>query len=356
MTSRQRITAAFQHQPPDRTPIFEYVLLSPLADAFLGRTYTADPANWAAAIDALGWERAIRQMATDIVDLAHRLGHDMVYAIPNPLPPRPAGPPGPAAPPLPEDPVERMVRRNEAARGWDPTPCDDNLMIYRLLRDEMDRVGLDLPLLAPAYAHGVWTDTDLLQTMALAPEVSAEHFQLATRGSLAAARKYMAMGIEIIGVGGDFAGNRPIISPAAYRRFIVPEVRKVADAVRAGGAWSVNASDGDLWGVMDDFLLGCGVDGYLEIDWGAGMDLALLKARYGDRITFVGNLDCGNVLSFGTPEEVCTHTLACIEAGAGSGGHILCASNAITHSVPMANYLAAVNAYRDAFSLPRLRM
>lgn len=354
MTSRERITAAFGHVGPDRTPIFEYVLLSPLADAFLGRTYSADPANWAGVIEALGWEPAIRRMARDVVELAQRLGHDMIYAIPNPAPPRPPTPPAAPGPPAPDDPVHRMEMRNAAARGWDPTPSDDNLLVYRLIRQEMDRVGLDLPMLAPAYAHGVWTDTDLMQCMALAPEIAAEHFQLATRGSLAAARKYMAMGIEIIGVGGDFAGNRPIISPVAYRRFIVPEVRRVADAVRQGGAWSVNASDGDLWSVIDDFLLGCGVDGYLEIDWGAGMDLARLKERYGRRITFVGNLDCGNVLSFGTPEQVREHTLACLRAGEGEGGHILCASNAITQSVPMANYLAAVNAYRDLFSLPRL--
>jgi len=37
MTSRERVEAALNHRTPDRTPMFEYVLLSPLADAFLGR-------------------------------------------------------------------------------------------------------------------------------------------------------------------------------------------------------------------------------------------------------------------------------------------------------------------------------
>ena len=51
MTSRQRIDAAFSHLQPDRTPIFEYVLLSPVADAVLGRRYAdfgGDYADWAA--------------------------------------------------------------------------------------------------------------------------------------------------------------------------------------------------------------------------------------------------------------------------------------------------------------------
>ena len=103
--------------------------------------------------------------------------------------------------------------------------------------------------------------------------------------------------------------------------------------------------------MIDDFLLGCEVDGYAEIDSRAGMNLSKLKAAYGDRITFFGNLDCGNILSFASPDEVRRHVIDCLEAGQGSGGHILCASNAITASVPLENYLSAVNAYRDTFGL-----
>ena len=46
----------------------------------------------------------------------------------------------------------------------------------------------------------------------------------------------------------------------------------------------------------------------------------------------------------------------CLDAGRGNGGHILTASNAITDSVPVANYAAAVNAYRDYFGLSRVRL
>ena len=38
----------------------------------------------------------------------------------------------------------------------------------------------------------------------------------------------------------------------------------------------------------------------------------------------------------------------------GKGGHILCASNAITASVPLANYLAVIQAYRDMFGLDKI--
>ena len=354
MAPRERVEAALGHQEPDRTPIFEYVLRSPLADRLLGRRYAGDPDNWAAAVSELGWATAIRQNAIDRLDLAELLGHDMLYVTPNPLPPAPQAA-APQPPPEPgEDPVEQVRRRNAAVRGAPPGPRDDALLVYVALREEMARRGLDLPVLAPAWAHGVWTDVALMQTMLLAPEVAHDHFALATRRSLAAAERYIALGIDQIGVGGDFAGNRPLISPAAYRAFIVPEIRKVTRRVHEAGRWAVNASDGDLWPVIDDFLLGCEVDGYAEIDFHAGMDLRRLKQQFGGRITFYGNLDCGNVLSFGTIDDVKRHTIECIEAGLGGGGHILCVSNAITASVPLENYLAIVAAYREMFGLPRL--
>jgi len=355
MTSRQRIEAALRHRQPDRTPNFEYVLLEPVAEQILGRPYAdfaGDPEDcWLARAEETGWERALRQYAVDRLDLAAILGHDMLYVTPNPAPgPAPAPPDDIAG----DDPVERMRRRNELAAQTPPAIDEDRFLIYRLIREEMDRRGLDLPILAPAYVHGVWTDVDLMQTMLLEPEVAHRHFTLATERALRTIEYYLSLGIDQIGVGGDFAGTRPLISPAAYRGFIMPEVRALTRRIHRAGAWAVNASDGDLWPVIDDFLLGCEVDGYLEIDQHAGMDLGRLKVRFGERITFYGNIDCGNLLSFGTPAEIRRATLDCLEAGMGNGGHIFCVSNAITASVPPQNYLAMVNACRELFSLPKI--
>ncbi len=353
MTARERIEAALNHREPDRTPMFEYVLLSPVADQLLGRLYAGDPDNWAAFLHELGWERAVRQNAIDRLDLAMLLGHDMMYVTSNPPPVEDADESASSPDSFSEDPVEIVRRRNEKTAA-SPPPSDDTLLIYSCLKEEMRRRELDLPILAPAYVHGVWTDVALMQTMILDPDVAHRHFAIATKRALACIEKYLALGIEQIGVGGDFAGNRLLISPEAYRKFIVPEVRRLSRRIHQAKAYAVNASDGNLWSVMDDFIVGCEVDGYLEIDMHAGMDLRKLKATYGDQITLYGNLDCGNTLSFGTPEQVREHTIQCLEAGMGDGGHILCASNAIAASVPLENYLAVVHAYRDMFAIPRL--
>jgi hypothetical protein len=332
--------------------VFEYVLLAPVADQLLGRPYLGDPARWEEAVHELGWEAAVRRRAEDQLDLALRLGHDLLYVIPNRPPPAPVPTP-PAAPVLSPDPVANLVRRNDDAAQAPPL-ADASFLMYGALNEAMRRRGVDLPILAPAYVHGVWTDTDLMETMLLAPEVAHRHFALATTRALQLVRRYVELGIDQIGVGGDFSGTRPLISPEAYRTFIVPEVRALSRAIHAAGRQAINASDGNLWPVIEDFLFGCEVDGYLEIDLHAGMDLPRLKRAYGGGVTFYGNLDCGTTLSFGSPADVRRHVLECLDAGWGDGGHILCASNAITASVPLANYRAAVNAYRERFGLPPL--
>jgi len=358
MTSRERIVAALEHREPDRTPIFEYVLMSPVEDQILGRRGTRDSRCWQELISEQGWENAVRQIAVDLAEIAQTLGHDMIYSIPGPARPKESSPSSGTEQhvPLPDDPVERIRRGNAWAASADPKLPEESLFLFVLLKEEMEKRELDLPILAPAWNHGVWTNVDLMQTMLLAPEVAHEHFAQATRRSLAFIDQYAGLGMDIIGVGGDFAGNRPLISPALYAQFIMPEVKKCSRRIHELGLWSVNASDGDLWSVIEDFLLGCEVDGFIEIDQQAGMDLKTLKERFGDRITLFGNMDCGNVLSFGSQEEIKRKTIECLEAGMGNGGHIFSASNAITASVPLENYMTMVNTYRDFFALARLRV
>ncbi len=357
MSSRERVDAALGHREPDRTPFFEYVLLPPVASQILGRPYVdyaGDSGGWQRAVQELGWDDAVRRYAHDRLDLAQRLGHDMLYVVPNPLPPRrPSGAAAPADVP-PDDPVERVRLRNGRAREYDPTPAPDSLLVFHVLREEMRRRVLDLPLLAPAYAHGIWTDTDLMMTLVLEPEVAREHFRQATRRSLAAINAYATVGVEQFGIGGDFAGTRLMISPHAYREFIVPEMRILSRRIHTLGGRAINASDGDLWPVIEEFLLDTEVDGYLEIDMHAGMDLRRLKSAYGDRVTLYGNMDCGTILSFATPDEIRRVTRECLDAGRGNGGHIFCCSNAITASVPLGNYLAMVDEYRRQSGLPAL--
>ncbi len=360
MTHRERVQAAFLHRTPDRTPMFEYVLLSPVASALLERSFEdfgGDADAWRAYARAVGYEQALRQYARDRLDMAGMLGHDLLYCVPNPSAdslglPESAHAEAAKADWVDDDPVERIRARNLRSRAALDAPFDEtSLIVYAYLCEEMRRRGIDLPVYAPAFHHGVWTDVDLMQTMLLEPETAHEHFALMTQFSLRLIRNYIRLEIDIIGIGGDFAGNQPLISPASYRAFIAPELRVLSDTIHEHGKWACNASDGNLWGCLEDFLITSGADAYGEVDLQAGMTLRALKQAYGDRITFFGNMDSGNVLSFASEDEIARQTVACIEDGMGLGGHVFTASNAITASIPVKNYIAMVNAYRRYFGL-----
>ncbi len=351
MTSIERIKSAFLHKSPDRTPVFEYCMMSEsITQHVLNRPCSY--LNWDACLKEKGWEGAVRQMAVDRLDIADFFGFDMMYVTANPAAPRDVAP-APTAPHIDicDDPVENVAKRNKQKKESENAMNEENFLVYKMLKEEMTARGIDLPILAPAYKHGIWTDIDLMQVLILDPDVAKEHFSIATEGSLELIEKYSELGIQLIGIGGDFAGNAPLISPACYKEFIAPELKKLSDRIHHHGAFAVNASDGNLWSSIDSFLIDSGVDGYLEIDIHAGMDLKKLKEGYGDKITFLGNMDCGNTLSFASPEEIEKATLKCIEDGLGNGGHIFTASNAITDSVPLENYMAMANAYRKYWNL-----
>lgn len=197
-----------------------------------------------------------------------------------------------------------------------------------------------------------------VQTMALDEGVAARHFELATNTVMELINEYLQLGINQFGIGGDMAGNKPIISPASYKKYIAPELSKLSRYVHMHDGYTINASDGNLWPVIEDFLLTSEVDGYLEIDMRAGMDLSKLMQQFGHKITFYGNMDCGEILSFGTKNTIIELTEECLSVGLnhGKGGHIFCASNAISSSVPMDNYLAMVNTYKRFFDLPEIKV
>jgi hypothetical protein len=365
-TSRSRIEATFSHREPDRTPLFEYILLGDIAEDILGHSfhdYSVDVDDWLARTGDTGFEALLQGYAQDRITMAMVLGHDMLYVCPNPIPGSPyvydplVGLEKQFDQKTTSDPVENIRRRNDWVRSeLIKPPPSDSYLVFEFLFKEMEKMGIDLPVFAPAYFHGIWNDIDLMQTLLLDPEAAHEHFSLATLRACSIIDDYHKVGVEMIGIGGDFAGQSLLISPEAYNSFIVPEVRALSDYIHSFGGLSINATDGNLWLVIDEFLLGCGVDGYMEIDYGAGMDLAKLKRQFGEKITFLGNMDCGNILSFSSVDVIKRITHEILDAGAGNGGHVFCASNAITPSIPIENYLAMINAYREHFRCPPLHL
>ncbi|HOF86605.1 MAG TPA: uroporphyrinogen decarboxylase family protein [Armatimonadota bacterium] len=91
------------------------------------------------------------------------------------------------------------------------------------------------------------------------------------------------------------------IGPDRYRRYHLPHLRALTDAIRAAGLHSIHYFCGNPWPVFD-LLLESGADalGLEESKKGFAIDIAAVAARVNGRMTLLGNLDAIDLLEHGT--------------------------------------------------------
>lgn len=148
-------------------------------------------------------------------------------------------------------------------------------------------------------------------------------------------------GAELIYTGGDIAyNNGPMLSPKTYHEFLMPCLKKLAQTAHKRGMFIFNSSDGNLWPIIDDFLINSEMDGMMEIQESAGMNIKKLKELYGDKICFNGCVDSQNLLVYGNPSDVKRETKRIIDTLSPGGGHILSSSNSIYPGVKPENFFA----------------
>jgi uroporphyrinogen decarboxylase len=160
------------------------------------------------------------------------------------------------------------------------------------------------------------------------------------------ARKLRDLGIEAVFTASDIADNRGVFfNPAQMERYILPYLCRWAEAVKGMGLYAILHTDGDLRSCLED-LAESGIDALQAIDPVAGMDMRAVKDAVGDRLCLCGNVDCG-LLVTGTRQEVHAATRYLLLDNKGGGGLVLGASNAVQPEVPIENYVAMIEAWRE---------
>jgi uroporphyrinogen decarboxylase len=112
------------------------------------------------------------------------------------------------------------------------------------------------------------------------------------------------------------------------------------------GLYVIKHTDGNIWPIID-MIIDSGIDCLDPIDPQAGMDLAEVKEKYGHRVAIKGNVDCAQLLTFGTPQEVIEVTKGALRQGMPGGGFILSSSNSIHSGVKPENYIAMVQTLHE---------
>jgi len=159
-------------------------------------------------------------------------------------------------------------------------------------------------------------------------------------------RRAIREGADAVVSGDDYANQHgTVMSPQHFRQFVLPYLKRSIDAAHDEGVPFIKHTDGNIWAILDD-LVQAGIDALDPIEPAAGMDIGEVKAKYGDRIAVIGNVDCSFVLTRGTVEEVEEAVKETIAKASPGGGHILASSNSIHPAVKPENYKAMVEAAR----------
>jgi len=388
MTSSTRVAAALSHEAPDRTPLFEiFQPYHPIHWDICGRTVATDNAMaWDALADGIAWEELLQAHVKAEFAVCKYFGLDMVRlnGPPGRNEPRPRktgkatwtlgghkyhlnprtklvelANPGAAAADshkATEDEYRRELEAPEPPLAEGPARQDAFLAgVQRLAKAD----GLDWVYMGEIGAGtGVAFYPPFMYIWMLEePELVHRWIERRKRRAFAGTRQSIEAGCTVVAIGGDCSCDKgPFISPALYRRFILPVMQEHVALIHSLGAKAVYTADGNHWAIKSEFFFESGIDGYKEVDKAAGMTWPRLIAEgVADRICIIGNLDARHTLCLGSPDDVRREVVECLGYGRSSpGGHILHASHSVHEDVKVENYRAAVAAYREYFGLGKL--
>jgi uroporphyrinogen decarboxylase len=155
--------------------------------------------------------------------------------------------------------------------------------------------------------------------------------------------------IDIFFIGNDFGSQHtPLIGPAAFRRFLLPHLRRL---IRLGHDYRLKVMlhcCGNYAPLIPD-LIDAGLDALQAVQpCGRGMEPERLKAGFGSRMVFAGCIDSHHVLIKGTPELVKATTRRILDIMMPGGGYVLSASHDyLLEETPLENVLAMYGTARD---------
>jgi uroporphyrinogen decarboxylase len=178
------------------------------------------------------------------------------------------------------------------------------------------------------------------------PDLVAELFRRVGETQLTVFRRIVEMdGIGAMWYGDDLAYySGTMVSPKVLRHYLFPYMEEMGAICREKHLPFVLHSDGNLWAVLPD-LLACGLNGLHPIEPKA-MDGRELKAKYGDRLCLLGNVEIGETLTLGTPADVVAEVRERIRTLAPGGGYAVGSSNTVAHYVSLENFRAMIRATR----------
>lgn len=178
------------------------------------------------------------------------------------------------------------------------------------------------------------------------PETVEAALTACTDFAIACTEQMVKMGVDAVLYSDDYGSTlQPLMSPATFRQFLVPQLRRIREACTRLGIKMLLHCDGHIHQLLPD-IMAVGIDGLHPIERAAGMDLAAVKETYGKQVCIFGNVENKHVLTNGTPAEIEAQVRECIRIAAPGGGYCLCSDHSVHDDIPNENVFAMYEAAR----------
>ncbi len=353
MISRERILAALRRHPTDTVPVFPRDLT--LGMAVCGYT-TPEVCNAGGDYDAVKSAKAVIAAQRDIghdcvVGSIHDLGLDVdllggeVRFSDEGVPAVARSPIGTAA-----DLDRRRITWQMAAGRW-----PGYLAAHRRVRTTLSDVAVAANMEGPVTKAGTLRGLEMLAVDMLdEPEFADELVAFATDLVIHRLPALIDTGVDLIFIA-SASDDLNIIGPAQYRRFTLPNLRRIVEAAAPSGVPVVfhphgNFTDPAAWPLMEE-TLDTGIHGF---QFAEHNDLRLARERWGDRVCILGGPDVRGVLLPGPEDHIAEMTRQCLAEAGPEPGFILTASCSVHRGMPPAHLRAMVKAAHLHGVSPRL--
>jgi uroporphyrinogen decarboxylase len=338
MKRKERFLAALDHKPVDRVPMFDFLFQKPMYRALIGR----EPDSY---------------NARDAIECALALDMDGVWL--------PFGGFNGYQPKYVSNDVyvdEWGTTYQKSSSSWPidapvdyPIKSKVDLLNYKLPdptlpgRDTELRIGMGMPnddLAITGGITGPLTTAWLLmgyEALSFAmyddPELVKGIFQLTLDFYKEAARLSVEAGVDGMWVSEDYGeSTRPFFRLNQFRKYVLPYFAELVDYVDGLGVPVLLHSCGCINDYLPD-LAQTKIKSVHPLQRTAGMDLRVVKEKYGQRFCIIGNIDSSRTLPYGTPEDVAAEVREAIEIAAPGNGYVLASDHSLHDGIPIENIL-----------------
>ena len=197
------------------------------------------------------------------------------------------------------------------------------------------RKGLFTQAEINGFFSGIWyryyNMPDFMVNIIVNEEFIKKVVDMVAEFNLGVAENFLRRGVDSIMFCDDLGSNTGLlISPDSYKKFFYPWHKKLTELCHKYGAYLNMHSHGNINKIVP-LLVEAGIDILNPVGPSDNMNLKELKAKYGNKITFMGGIS--KFIGKMNREELDRHLKEVIETGSPGGGFMLMSEGGIPSSM-----------------------